>query len=330
MKLLKRSCRVPSVQGLCHILAAPTEIRLGIYNHIAEQAFLPRVHHRDYFGLFLSCKKIRHEMEGESLRLAPSVLGRFQEHDPDPLVTIRPLCPAGFSSLMHVTIALPRWAFFSQDSQEGIFVSLTPILLLHLSSLTIGIEDLETPFHIYQLVNSLSAVELRHYQEASEGLPVCSGGTVEKAKFYDVRTTYTDIVKFATAINCLVAPQLCDGQHDEENYWCIRWQFRSVASNYTCNVRRIVLSLKKLHDEVSCYPDGLPDDVYPHKSIRLRWCPTDEASQLRKYGWRNLWTNMYGVRKILSKQDPAQFVWYKLPDKRSGRENKATKRLLEV
>ncbi|KAH7361309.1 hypothetical protein BKA66DRAFT_444695 [Pyrenochaeta sp. MPI-SDFR-AT-0127] len=319
-KLRKRLCRKPHVQRHCHILAAPAEIRLAVYQHITQQVFLPNANYREYNGLFLSCKQIHDEMEWESLRLAPSIFRQFQEYDPDTALRIRPLRPTGFSSIMHVTIGVPRWALFSPKMQKK----------LHLSSVTIGIEDLESESDLYHLITGLDSREFMQYMDAHEQAPATSGGSVEKAMFYDIRTTYTDIIKFATKINCIVAPQLCDGRHNDENHWCIRSHSFHSPINIACNVRKVILRLKKLHDEVICYCGSRPHGVYPFNSVRLRWSPTDEIRQLNKCGWGSCWTDDYGKYRLFSKQNPAQFIWYRKPEKKAGKVINTIKGMLKV
>ncbi|KAF1940435.1 hypothetical protein EJ02DRAFT_494865 [Clathrospora elynae] len=326
-KLVRRLRRtlLPQASRKFHILAAPSEIRLAIYEQIAPRGFLPYTHYRAYAGLFLSCKQIHNEMEYESLRAAPEILLAIQMYYETPM-KIRPLRPASFSSLMHVTIGIPRWALFSTDILEDIFEAITPLMKLHLSSLTIGIEDLECQDDLLHLLRTLDPGELSHYLDAVDDLtsPILPRQGKEMIEYYGVRTTYADIVELATAINCLVAPQLCHGKHDKENHWCIRAYSIYPPPAITCNIRKIFLRLKKLHDEIY-----FPPNVYLCTSVRLRWSPTDETSRLRKEGWCNMWTDEHGTQKLFSKQMPAQFIWCKLEKQQHDSFQKKLKGLLK-
>lgn len=332
MKLVKRSHRVPvpAPAKKCQILAAPAEIRLAIYHYIAPRGFLPYAPYRDYMGLFLSCKQINDEMKHEALRVAPGILRAIQEHDPNTAMKIRPLRPVEFGAVMHVTVGFPRWALFNDDALEYMFRLLLPLLGLHLSSLTIGIEDMETDWDLYQLISGLRRSEFLRYMQAYDNTPAVSGGPAEKAKFYSILTTYADIVGFATAINCLVAPQLCAGEHHIENSWCIRRYSTSPLPSIECKVRKIVLRLKNLDEEVPCESCGkLPHDVYALGSIRMRWSPTDELRKLRRNDWYSIWTDEHGKRRLFSKRHPAQFIWARLAEKKAGGAIKGLKRLLK-
>ncbi|KAF1843258.1 uncharacterized protein K460DRAFT_357014 [Cucurbitaria berberidis CBS 394.84] len=326
MKLVKRSRRASPPPKKCHILAAPVEIRTAIYEHIAPRSFLPYAPYHDYMGLFLSCKQISEELTQESLRLAPGILRATQERDPETVMNIRLLRPVNFSSLMHITIGIPRWALFSFEKQEEVFRALGPLSELHLSSLTIGIEDLRTEFDVYQMIIGLHGSDFEEYMEALDSLPAVSGGPIEQAKFYEVLTIYANIVEFATQLNCIVAPRLCFHDHDVENQWCLRTRINNPIRPSRCNVRKIVLRLKWLHDED--HRSGNPHDVYPFSNVRLRWSPTDEIRQLRRYGWYNMWTDEHGDRKYFSKKNPGQFIWIK-EKKKKGRVMKAVQGLLK-
>ncbi|CAO2652721.1 Nn.00g021320.m01.CDS01 [Neocucurbitaria sp. VM-36] len=330
-KLIQRSCRAPKTERKCHITSAPAEIRLAIYKTIALCGFLPYTPYRDYIGLFLSCKLISGEMKHESLRIAPEVLRAIHESPLAKVLEVRPLRPVDFSSLMHVTVGIPRWALFSSVLEEDIFQALGPLLKLHLSSLTIGIENLESEFGLCQLLNELNRNEVREYMVAHRNARTAIVDAVNRAKYYHALTTYADIVGLATAINCLVAPQLCNGKHDEANHWCIRSTSLSRPPGTTCNVRKIILRLKKLHDEVPCGHCGkAPHHIYPFNSVRMRWSPTDESYQLYRNGWISVWTDEYGTRKIFSKQNPAQFIWVRVPEKQKSGLVQAVKRVLKA
>ncbi|KAF1830060.1 hypothetical protein BDW02DRAFT_633954 [Decorospora gaudefroyi] len=324
-RLLPRS--QPPATEKCHILAAPVEIRLLVYRQIAPAGFLPDTHYRVHFGLFLACKQLRDEMEYECLRMAPKILQKIHSKCHTPM-KIRPPRPTNFASLMHVTIGIPRWAMFSPNIQNRIYHAVTPLLDLHLSSLTIGIEELESEEDLLELMSALTPRELQRYLDLTRLIPFKNE---EPTANYGVLTTYTSVVGLATAINCLVAPRLCVGGHHEENFWCIRAHSLHPPPRVTCNIRKVILSLKKLHDEVRCRCGFLPHQVYLDQTLQLRWSPTDEASLLRKEGWCNVWTTEKFekvVRRFFSDMPPpAQFIRYKLK-KREGRLMKAVKGLL--
>lgn len=323
--------KLPVIVKKCYILAAPAEIRLAIYDKIAPRCFLPHTNHKDYLGLFLSCKQIRREMEIETLRAAPKGLHHMQEEGVDTLFKIRslrPQDPLNFGSLMHLYVGIPRWALCKAKALITVLNSMAPLFQLHLSSLTIAIEGLACPNDIRLLVKNLNFIARSRYLEAYNNRHQSSITEATKFQYYDIRTTYADIVMLATFMNCLVAPQLCDGDHVTGNRWCARSKGLKVVS---VNVRNISLSLKKLHEEVTCgHCGGPPHDVYPIKSFRLRWNPTDEACRLYKNGWHIQWFDEHGVGKLFSKQDPARFVWRKRRGKQDGGMKKLMKKLLKL
>lgn len=335
-KPVKQPRRAPVSDKKCHLLSAPAEIRLAIYGNIVRHSFLPWAPFRDYIGLFFSCKRISDEMKHESLRIAPSVLREIQERRQARALTLRPLRPVNFSSLMHVTVGIPRWTLFSSIMMEDTYNAFMPLLKLHLSTLTIGIEDIESDWDLTQCLIELGYDGVGAFMDAHHNAPAISGGAIEEVKFYQVLTTYADIILLATAINCMVAPQLCtDGKHDQANGWCIRnvgiFPPPGILAppDTPCNVRKVILRLKKLHDEVMCPQCGeAPHDIYEYNSIRLRWCPTYEWKNLRHNGWDIMWANEQGVIKTISKENPAVFVWSRAaPTKKRGVPMQAVKNL---
>tara|TARA_R110002003_G_scaffold193_2_gene14916 strand:+ start:25170 stop:26195 length:1026 start_codon:yes stop_codon:yes gene_type:complete len=303
------------IHETCHFLAAPAEIRLAIYARLAPCSFLPYVHYKKYLGLFLSCKQIRNEMEGEALRLAPDILQALQRCDANSIMNLRPLRPLDFGSLMHVTISIPRWALFSLRVQENIFSAMAPLLQLHLSSLTIGLEDLQDEADAMLAMASLDTVQQSNYLAAFDHIRFDWTGNVTYTSRYDTRTTYADIIEFATRINCLVEPNLCAGNHDNSNHWCLATHFPHPPPSNPCNIRRIVFCLRKLHPEAlcSCGCGHLPHHIYPSDAISFRWSPVNEARQLRKNKWWVGWADMKGkVHQQCPRKDPAVIVWRKL------------------
>jgi hypothetical protein len=79
-------------------------------------------------------------MTTEAIRLAPPILHAIQDTTNATPMKLGPLQPTSFASLMHVTVEIPGWAI------------MMPLLVLHLTSLTIGIEDLESEDDVVQMV----------------------------------------------------------------------------------------------------------------------------------------------------------------------------------
>jgi len=319
LKLLKRFRRTPAATtpAKCHILEAPAEIRLAIYGQIVPGGFLPYAHHRNYMGLFLSCRQICAEMKHEAIRAAPAILDKYQSNEEETLMALRPLRPLEFSSLMHVTISVPRWALFSLTAQEKIFTAMAPLLELHLSSLTIGLDDVNL-LGAHKLIHELTMPEGRVFREHWVAVNSPGQRTPPPADYYNLRTTYADIVEFATRINCLLAPDLCDGRHPRINLHCLRRWGSSPVPKITCNVRKIVFRLKKLHEEVRCHCGELPHSAYPFNSFSNRWEVTDEWRLLWRTGWWVGWMNVSGKLRNFSSKDPAVIIWLKL-DKKNRR-----------
>jgi hypothetical protein len=79
---------------------------------------------------------------------------------------------------------------------------------------------------------------------------------------YRVNTTYSSIIDTASHINCLFAPNLCNNKHLYDNLSCLRKWRQRPPPPVPCNIRKIVLQLKKLNPERMCLcgnlPPGLP------------------------------------------------------------------------
>jgi hypothetical protein len=303
----------------CCILDAPLEVRLAIYHYIAPAGFLPSVSYREYMGLFLSCKNIHDEMEHETIRATPNMLRILQERDIDETsLQLRPSRPIDFTCLMNVTIGVPHWALSVRQTQAYIFTQIAPLLVLHLSSLTIDIENLGTEPEIYKLIKNLPSRDFWQYMDAHFNRNAGITEGEDKTNYYGAPTTYAIIARFATAINCLVAPQLCNGQHNQDNHWCIRKNVTHRPPTVTCNIRRVALRLRKLHYEEKCLCGGLPHDIYRVNSVWFRWCPTHELTQLRSHGWSCLWTDERDQWRPFSRRNPGRFTWVKLPEKKGS------------
>jgi hypothetical protein len=134
--------------------------------------------------LFLSWKQIRSEIEQELLRShsTPKMLREI-----DALMKLRPLEPRNFSALMHIIVDIPRWALCSPDILAKIFEAMAPLLELYLSTLTIGLMDIDTQLVLYssrsgvgslalQLASSIVLAERPERSESDE-----AGGDVQGA-----------------------------------------------------------------------------------------------------------------------------------------------------
>jgi hypothetical protein len=316
-----------SVPQRCPIVSLPAELRLQIYHSIAPDSFLPYVHHKEYIGLFLSCKLINREMSHEALRAAPKVLQDAQnEQDMQDIIRLQPLHPQNFTSLMNVTLSIPRWSLFSSQVQEEICAAMAPILALHLSTLTIGLEDMRDEIDLVNCYSDLHTYEFLDFHAAHHWVLRGPGSQIpDPEKYYDVFTTYSDVVKFATRINCLVAPNLCtSGEHDEGNYWCLQspasiFQLPVANQIQSPNVRKIVFLLKTLHDEETCEHCGeLPQDIYPSNRERSRWHPEHEMRQLRDLSWTIRWADEKGKWPWVTAKKPAMFEWKKIEERKGG------------
>jgi hypothetical protein len=313
----RRTKPVPVIQKHCHFLAAPAEIRLLIYGYIAPDGFLPALPYSDYTGLFLSCKQICHEMSFKAVRAAPEILNEIHyQKGHDIPMKLRPLQPTNFTLLMHVTIGIPRWTLCDRRITDRICETIFPVFLLHLSSLTIGLEDLQCDADVFQMVASLDSERIKWYMLRTDGCDniIAPYEDEPMQDHYRVRTTCNDIIDLASKINCFVAPNLCDGKHLFDNVYCLRDWGRDPPPPVPCNVRKVVLQFKKLHEEAMCACDNLPHIVYPHGHQWLRWSPTDEADMLMEEGWSCEWMDEKGVSRTLSSRAPAQFVWQKIEE----------------
>lgn len=270
-------------------------------------------------------------MSHESVRLAPRIFQALHDNEHDAPLRIRPLRPLDFPSLMHMSIGIPRRAMFSESTMSGIYNAMTPLLSLHLSSLTIGIEDVSDPFDVFELLHTLNASERQWYMKAMVKGPGTTVMEEERpvADCYRVLTTYNNIARLATPINCLVAPGLCNGKHDHSNPWCLQISSLYPPAVVQCNVRRIELRLKKLHVEQRCSCGKLPHLSYSLGSVHLRWSPAVEVSLLAKEGWWCGWKDRKGTLRHWSKDMPAAFVWRKVEEKVDGRFKRKMKGLLK-
>jgi hypothetical protein len=317
-------------------LALPAEIRLNVYNQIAPEGFLPYVHYREYISLFLSCRQIRNEMTHESLRIAPSILRAIQETSSQDTLKIRPLAPIDFASLMHVSIGIPRWALLSSSTLLSMFNAIAPIFELHLSSLTIGLDELECGDDLFQALNTLSPHQIQQYAHALQrdfsqttAISLIPNEADLPRNHYAMLTSYSDVVELAMMINCVVAPELCTGEHTKYNSFCARAWTGNNLPVFSCNVRKIAFRLKTLDYERHCVCGAPPHLAYPFKRVWLRLCPNEENSGLRKRGWWAGWTDEKGKSRVASRTKmPSQFVWVKL-ERRDGRLKKAVKGLLK-
>jgi hypothetical protein len=84
----------------------------------------------------------------------------------------------------------------------------------------------------------------------------------DKADYYNIKTTYSDISGLATPMKCIVAPNLCDSKHDKWNYWCMRASALYPPPNMPYNIRKIILCLKKLYNEVRRFCGKLLHNVF--------------------------------------------------------------------
>jgi hypothetical protein len=338
-KLIRRLRNTqPPATKKFNFLALPAEIRLAVYNQIAPDGFLPHAHYRDYIGLFLSCQQVRIEMSHESLRIAPSILSAIQDTQYKDSLKIRPLCPVDFASLMHVSIGIPRWALLSSTTLLAMFSAMAPLFELHLSSLTIGLDELECGDDIFQALDTLSPHEQAQFEDALQrdfsqtsaiSLIPDEFGVDLPRNHYAMITSYSDIVELAMMINCVVAPELCAGKHAKHNSFCARaWTMNNMPV-FSCNIRRIAFRLKTLDPERHCVCGALPHHAYPFKSVLLRLFPNEENGGLRKEGWWTGWSDEQGISRTMSRSKmPSQFVWVKR-EGRDGRLKRAVKGLLK-
>lgn len=226
-------------------------------------------------------------MSHESVRLASRILRALHDNERQVPLKIRRLRPLNVPSLMHISIGIPRWANFSESTMSAIYNAMIPLLGLHLSSLTISIEDVSDPFDVFKLLPALNASERQYYMEAmvkgSEATVMEESKPV--ADCYRVLTTYDDIARLATPISCLVAPELCNEEYDDENTWCLQVSSLYPPAVFQCNVHKIKQRLKKLHFEQRRSCGELPHLSYTLGSVYLRWIPAVEVSLLAKEGW---------------------------------------------
>jgi hypothetical protein len=193
-------------------MALPTETCLLTYSHTTPEGFLLSAHCKTYIRLLLSCTQIYDEMTTEAIRLAPPILHAIQDTTNVTPSKLRPLQPTSFASLMHVTVRIPRWAI------------MVPLLELHLARLNIGIEDLQSEDHVFQMVRALNPLQIQRWRNKVEEMTgaFLPPEYTTTEDHYRIRTTYVNTVEFAIAINCLVAPGLCNGKRHADSVWCLR------------------------------------------------------------------------------------------------------------
>jgi hypothetical protein len=115
--------------------------------------------------LLSSCRQVRGELEHESLLALTAILQGLQGDHEETLINVLSLQRPNFATLMHITISIPCLAMFSVELQVEIFEDIMPILGLHLSRVTIILEDMRIenpvdPVEILQLSDSLDTDEI--------------------------------------------------------------------------------------------------------------------------------------------------------------------------
>ncbi|KAF2684301.1 hypothetical protein K458DRAFT_388767 [Lentithecium fluviatile CBS 122367] len=142
------------------------------------------------------------------------------------------------------------------------------------------------------------------------------------ADHYNITTTYSQIVEFATRINCLVALGISKHGHHPGNirrWYCIQCHLPPHQRRplHPCNTRMVVLALKKLDAGTVLNPGTYPNGT----ESRWRWCPDVERNELNEQEWRYRWFKADGtVGFIWSRnQMPKAMVWHKLEVKKEIR-----------
>jgi len=311
----------PSARKRCILLEAPVEVRILIYNYIAPQGYLLAVPYTHYMGLLLSCKQIQDEMTSQALRLTTGHVNKLHAIvDSVPRLRLQPLCPDSFNQLMHITIGVPRWTLYTKTVKHDLFTALSQLLPLHLSSITIEIDDFKTQQELDTMLSHLDPFEFIRWRYAYNATPTVF--VPNRTSYYDTHTTYRDIVDIATCINCILAPSLCIHGHLPENAWCLRSSTSASYSNPlphasipspSPNTRTIAFRFKRFHPEVRCPCGDLPHLEYPSKSLRHRWMPAAEHKRLQLAGWIATWFDAAGATKHFSRSEPAAFLWRKIP-----------------
>jgi len=97
----------------------------------------------------------------------------------------------------------------------GILQAMAPVLELHLARLTIGLEDLECEDDVLQMVATLNPAQIARYMSQVQDMPapLYSPSDSVASDHYRIRTTYSNIIGLITAMNCLIAPGMCNGKH---------------------------------------------------------------------------------------------------------------------
>ncbi|KAH9883153.1 hypothetical protein J1614_000009 [Plenodomus biglobosus] len=313
-KLLRRLHLSPrSSSKKCHFLDAPAEVRLLIYSYIAPQSFLPFLPYKQYMGLFLSCKQIHGEMVHETLNAAPTILQAIQSAPSNKIMLVRPLHPHNFSSLMHISVGVPRWSLYSIDIEYTLFDILSPLMKLHLSSLTIVLDGLSCTHDFTLMSQVLTPTEQGYWDDDYTALDDLLLPNTND--YYDVHTTYAEVVGFAAVINCLLAPSLCNGGHHAGNRWCIRATSPTILPDTVCNIQKVVFKFKRFHRELRCHCSELPHYVYSDNRLSGRWMPADEETLRRQGKWRASWVNRDGSVNVRKDEEPSRFQWDRVAEK---------------
>lgn len=207
---------------------------------------------------------------------------------------------------MHVNINIPRWILFSLYVQQEAFAKIAPFLELHhLSSLTIELDGLDR----------VGARDARIMLSRRERIKLKEATTnMYPADKYNIRTTYADVIEFATQLNCIITPNLCDGKHDSYNFWCLRSQHMlatlGTVPKITCDVSKIVIPLKTLHNEGLADCGDMSHTVYPWNNHTGRW--GIEPGPLLTQGWGFHWEGVNGISLSgLHDAKPTMFIWAK-------------------
>ncbi|KAF1960824.1 hypothetical protein CC80DRAFT_580598 [Byssothecium circinans] len=324
---------VPPLQGSsrCRLLELPAELRLKIYHEIAPRAFLPLTHHKNYFGLFLSCKKIHHEMEYEALCASLIFLDHYRTRLDNFVFMFEPH-RFSLASFLQIRIQVPIWCLESKRKMNSIVKSIQDVTSeLHLSSLTLIFEDVLPPrvstLSPWQL-SRLSSIEQHELRDILQDLLTnpqtphqLAARSGNLAEYYRLPITYTQVVKFALRINCLVTPAICSHHHNLRNditrsciHRVVQWRngvvnLPSVIPNplSPCHTRKVVLEIAKLDQD-----DYSNNNVYLFGSWtrRIRMSPEWEGEAMRKEGWNFCWWRADGKQgHALARKEPVSFVW---------------------
>ncbi|KAF2877330.1 hypothetical protein BDV95DRAFT_601738 [Massariosphaeria phaeospora] len=343
-----------STRGIFPFMELPAEIRLQIYP-LVSSGYLPWAEPSDYMGLFLSCAKIHDEMEHEAIKAAPQAVQEQQ----DKLECSVSLHPQGMNSLAELRkfiVEVPLWALAKCSTghcysrkQNAMVQSLQPLMVLHLTSVTVQIQDEPVFGRLTEMRETMSRDEWAEFIKSYSGfapikhqIRVIELGLgflhlsreqstelaihnvenpldrMERGDRYRYATTYTNIVPFATRLNCLISPKLCEAhkdQHHAFNNWCIYARGGQVrhtphADLYRVKVKKLTLELKKLDRDI--WAERKNADVYGLPFVNwVRWNPAMDGLITRKYGWVVRWEDKFGLTGPWFNRRPARFIWYK-------------------